>query len=265
MSLFETLKNKYPIQQIALYGDCIIIPTAEFEKDWEKRLKEEGYMSHIVQIDYHSKWAVQLRKAEIYTKTPFPEPKPQPTPPTNIKATKASKADWTQEDKDRLMKRWVEVTPTTAMGKARELLKEFPGRSEQSLYLMYYGLTGGKATHQRKTTPKQPKPAATKAEPSRYPTKDGEEPSRLTLSDEMVNYIAVKIERATQGLREEIYKIKEELSVLSVTKIGKIDERLENLEYLEEGTRAAFEDHKHALSGEAMLPFGTAERRKEPP
>ena len=39
MSLFETLKNKYPIQQIALYGDCIILPTNEFENEWESKLK----------------------------------------------------------------------------------------------------------------------------------------------------------------------------------------------------------------------------------
>jgi len=38
--LFDELKNKYPNAQLSLYGDCLIIPSNEFQKEWEKTLQE---------------------------------------------------------------------------------------------------------------------------------------------------------------------------------------------------------------------------------
>lgn len=145
--LFDELKNKYPNLQLSLYGDCIIVPISEYTKEKEKQLQQEGHNSRITDYQFREVWAISLKKTEPYTKEPFPElPKLQPT----AKSANSSKPDWTDEEKDRLMKRWVEVMPVTATGKAKELLKEFPGQSEQAIYLIHYELTGGKATHQRK-------------------------------------------------------------------------------------------------------------------
>ena len=213
--------------------------------------ESEGYISHIVQIGYHSKWAVQLRKAEIYTKTPFPDPNPQPTPPTNIKATKASKADWTQEDKDRLMKRWVEVKPTTAMGKARELLKEFPGRSEQSLYLMYYGLTGGKATHSR-----EPPAAATTKTKLEEQKEQVEEEHKLYSENELEKQLYIRREEMEEFIDSTLTLLKEEYTsrleelhkriVDLDLRVGTLENEKAELANEIEFLRADFKEHEHS-------------------
>lgn len=256
MSLFEQLKNKYPVRQIALFGDCIIIPTAEFEKDWEKRLKEEGYMSHVVQIDYHSQWAVQLRKAEVYKKEPI-SPPPGPgnvsthtTTPEPAKLTNAGKAEWTDEDKDRLMKRWVEVTPTTAMGKAREIVKEFPGRSAQALYLMHYELTGGKTTHQRKPRKNKPEPAAAT-------NKYQEDLDKLEKITNAIQKVTEPIYKKIADLEKEIEELKFKNIREVADEIPGIKQDILHLIHNTEEIDSRLEGHKHyPPTGEVMFPAG---------
>jgi hypothetical protein len=276
MSLFETLKNKYPIQQIAMYGDCIIIPIVEFGDDWEKRLKEEGYMSHIVQINYVGRWAVQLRKAEVYKKEPFPDPPKEKSSKKEILAINRNKADWTKEEKDRLMKRWSEVTPPTALGKARELQKEFPERSEHAIYLMQYGLTGGKATHQRK-----PSAAATTKSQLEQQKKQVEEEHKLYLENgpeekpeppnagnvstrtaepkSQIIDVAKRVREIAQEIiadksndnAKRIIALEVELKTVIATINGKIDDLETTLgKYIQK-----FEDHEHSEhTGKPLVP-----------
>jgi hypothetical protein len=251
MSLFETLKNKYPIQQIAMYGDCIIIPIVEFGDDWEKRLKEEGYMSHVVQINYVGRWAVQLRKAEVYKKEPFPDPPKEKSSKKEILAINRNKADWTKEEKDRLMKRWSEVTPPTALGKARELQKEFPERSEQAIYLMQYGLTGGKATHQRK-----PSAAATTKSQLEQQKKQVEEEHKIYSDNELEKKLYIRREEMEEFIDSTLTLLKEEFNAQREElqkKIVDLDLRVGTLENDKaelaneiEFIRADFKEHEHS-------------------
>lgn len=64
MKLLEDLKQKYPIQEVAPYGTCIVVPGAEFDPDNEANLFDQGYKCFDTSIDGKPVTLVRLVKAE---------------------------------------------------------------------------------------------------------------------------------------------------------------------------------------------------------
>jgi hypothetical protein len=62
----------------------------------------------------------------------------------------------------------------------------------------------------------------------------------------MVNYIAVKIERATKEIREDLTKTKERLSNLEMDKLNEIKTRIGELEETVELNAIDFRNHEHS-------------------
>jgi len=42
LGLFEELTSKYPLEDVPPLGRCLIVPSGEFQPEWEERLKAEG-------------------------------------------------------------------------------------------------------------------------------------------------------------------------------------------------------------------------------
>jgi len=42
LGLFEELIGKYPLEDVPPLGSCLVIPSSEFKREWEERLKAEG-------------------------------------------------------------------------------------------------------------------------------------------------------------------------------------------------------------------------------
>ena len=123
MIKFDELKQRFPIENVPPYGECIIIPGAEFDPDWEGLLDEQGY--GCVFTDFGEK-----RVTLVLTKKRQAEP-PTPQPPR--KPLSAMKGPlWTKESEDRLVKRVTELNGSLER-KCRILTKEFQGRSANAL------------------------------------------------------------------------------------------------------------------------------------
>jgi hypothetical protein len=149
------------------------------------------------------------------------------------------------------MKRWSEVTPPTALGKARELQKEFPERSEQAIYLMQYGLTGGKATHQRK-----PSAAATTKSQLEQQKKQVEEEHKIYSDNELEKKLYIRREEMEEFidstltlLKEEFNAQREELQKKIVDlnlRVGTLENDNAELANEIEFIRADFKEHEHS-------------------
>ena len=50
LKLLEDLKLKFPVRDVAPYGNCIVVPGDEFDPDWEAELDEQGYS--IIETDF---------------------------------------------------------------------------------------------------------------------------------------------------------------------------------------------------------------------
>jgi len=35
INLIETLKEKFPCETIDVYGECLVVPSKQFEQDWD--------------------------------------------------------------------------------------------------------------------------------------------------------------------------------------------------------------------------------------
>jgi hypothetical protein len=267
MSLFETLKNKYPIQQIAMYGDCIIIPIVEFGDDWEKRLKEEGYMSHIVQINYVGRWAVQLKKAEVYKKEPFPEPpkpKTEPTPPIpEPNQTAPGHKRWTKDEDKLLIALWEHV-PHYSIPKITELIQEtFPEKTEAAFIgrantLKEKGLIKPrfKTRRSKDQAPEKISAAATTKTQLEQQKKQVEEEHKIYSDNELEKKLYIRREEMEEFIDSTLTLLKEEFNAQREElqkKIVDLDLRVGTLENDNaelaneiEFIRADFKEHEHS-------------------
>lgn len=123
MIKLEQLKQRFPIENVPPYGECIVVPGAEFDPDWEGFLDEQGY--GCIFTDFGEK-PVTL----VLTKKRQPEPQTPQPPRKPLSAMKGPL--WTKENEDRLIKRVSELKGSLE-GKCTILTKEFQGRSANGL------------------------------------------------------------------------------------------------------------------------------------
>lgn len=145
MISLEQLKQRFPVQNVPPYGECVVVHGTEFDPDWEAMLDEEGYACIFTEIGGKQVTLVptikrhrgKSEKTVYEPRTEPPTPQPTRKHPSGMKGPA-----WSQEDEDRLVKRVTEVG-----GRVTEALtKEFPGRSYHALkqiLLTYLSWIGG--------------------------------------------------------------------------------------------------------------------------
>jgi hypothetical protein len=174
--------------------------------------------------------------------------------------------DWTQPDKDRLIKRWDELGTISQLEKGRRLQAEFPGRSPQALYVMHYQLTGGKETHQRKT--KQPTP--NKETEKNQPEQSISQIYFAAKVTEIIKDLIKPLEENIKNLEARVYgeqtvtvatlnqllqPIKEKLADISMDKQNELKIKIEDLETTMGEYMVKFEEHEHSeKTGKPLVP-----------
>jgi hypothetical protein len=266
MSLFEKLKNKYRPVQLKLYGECLIIPMDEFQKEWERILETEGHTTRVTDYEYKAVYAVSIKKAETYTKEPFPEPeRPEPIKnesqkTKNMRAAKES-PKWTKPENVRLCKRWRELGNIPKEQKTKQLLPEFPGRTTGAIHQKIIKLSR-KPEYQEllKQVEAKPEPAAEPAPlkiiqaPAPEPKP---EPAAAPPKEKELTYEEV-VQSQIQRLAEDLEKIREQtvdrqMDLQEV--IGTMNRKIDDLEttlgeYIEK-----FDQHEHSIkTGLPLVP-----------
>ncbi len=150
---FEELSTKYPIQNVTPYGECIVVPGAEFDPDWEAYLGDQGCRCIMTDLDgkpvtlvqrknhsgqgekivYENKGtkdARKMEKAENKTAT------------TKLKGCQKGPS-WSVEEEEQLLKRMDELSGPIER-RARKLEPEFKGRSACSIWQKYKKLLRAK-------------------------------------------------------------------------------------------------------------------------
>lgn len=154
MITVEELMQKWPRENISPYGDCIVIPGAEFDPDWEVFLGEQGY--RCINTDHQGRKVtlVKLKQVKLIPPQPRTEPEPEvKTKPENEMLPSSAEFPWSDEDEQRLIKRMGEVDGTVYQ-RAEILAPEFQGRSVIALRIKFYKLTGLKGSSKRKARPR---------------------------------------------------------------------------------------------------------------
>lgn len=60
---FEELSTKFPLETVAPWGLCLVVPGKEFNPDWEVSLGDQGFKCHLGDFDQKPVVFVQKRKA----------------------------------------------------------------------------------------------------------------------------------------------------------------------------------------------------------
>jgi hypothetical protein len=136
--ILEDLRQKFPVNDVAPYGECIIVPGDKFNPDWEAVLGEEGY--NCIQTDIAGKpfMLVKLEREDaegLETKEKPVEEKKGPL--ANLQSRV-----WSKDDDERLLKRMREL-PGTIEQKCLQLTKDFKGRSPAAIHQKYVKLQRG--------------------------------------------------------------------------------------------------------------------------
>lgn len=141
---FEELKERFPVQNVPPYGECVVVPGDKFDPDWEGFLDEDGYgciftdfgekpVTLVLTIKRHG-------KSERTVYEPRTEKKEPPTPePTRKHPPSMKGPQWGLKDEQRLISRLNELKGSLE-GKIRILAKEFQGRSPNAILQKYHKL-----------------------------------------------------------------------------------------------------------------------------
>jgi hypothetical protein len=142
MISFEELSQRFPVQNVAPYGPCVVVPGSEFNPDWEVFLGDQGYSCRFSDLDGKPVTLVQHKNARSNggEKTVYVPQKKVGGESMESKESKESGKkghgcqkgpSWSPEEEQRLLKRMQELTgPVKA--RARQLEPEF-GRSAIAL------------------------------------------------------------------------------------------------------------------------------------
>ena len=131
ISVDELKQRGFIVREIAPHGDCIVVPGAEFDPDWEAELADQGYNCFLTNLGNEAVTLVSLKKstAKIPLKVVR---KPGVRPGTEMKR-------WSGADCVRLMKRWDELKGYQPY-RALKLTEEFPERTAVSIILKHLKL-----------------------------------------------------------------------------------------------------------------------------
>jgi len=218
MVLIDELKVKFPRQTFSFYGECLVVPGAEFDPDWEDSLAEQGYKCILTDVDGKPVTLVRVdRKAGEGEKIVY-SPKPEvavakPTAP----ALHLKRKMWTEEEDSELIKLW-NLKPKL---KTWEIASKFPPRSVAAVQCELTRLQRNGKIKPRWTKKKQkipevkapPKTPIVPTGPEAEPAKDSltKEPIRPSQFNVAIN-IQVSVDCSNSQAMESVLKFLKELS-----------------------------------------------------
>lgn len=134
MIRFEDLRQRFPLRNIAPYGECVVIPGAEFDPDWEVYLAEEGCACVFTDLDKRPVTLVWRKPMGEGVRDVYVPVREEVEGLGENEQGKLSR--WSREDELRLLRRMSEL-PGTIDEKVGVLQREFPGRSAAALLLKW--------------------------------------------------------------------------------------------------------------------------------
>jgi hypothetical protein len=265
---FEELAAKYPIQDIAPYGACLIVPGAEFDPDWEVSLGDLGYACHMTDYDGKPVTLVQKKKAAVEGKVVYVPPVKKPEAQTErAERTEALqgrkqggnmwKHIWTREEDGLLIELWNKTPRIIVAEITKAFTAKFPERSFMAVTNRVTALQLEGRIQPRFRTKKQKSKEAkrTPEKPSPEP-KATKNPFSADAADTALMTVAeiAKLSEAYDALSKRYVELGTELGSLRdfVEANLSVKYKLANLE-------RNLIKHKHAVSGEAMLPMEVQE------
>lgn len=137
----EMLKERFhfPVENVAPYGACIVVPGDKFDPDWEDQLCAQGHKVVMTSLDGKVVTLVKLeedKKVDLEAKLKKLEP---------LAASRVANLQirvWSEDDAETLLKRMQEL-PGTVEQKCVQLVKEFKGRSPAAIHQKYVKLQRG--------------------------------------------------------------------------------------------------------------------------
>ncbi len=250
MSLFEQLKNKYPSKALSLYGDCLIIPTKEFEKEWEKQLQEEGHAVRVTESEYRTIYAVSIQKKIPFApKEPFPEPPKQEEPKKitepmkEIVQHRAKGGNkwlnvWQPNEDKLLIELWNKTPRLTVQQITTELQKTYPNRTLEAVGNRISALQAEGQIQPRWHTKRKTKPEPA-AEPGNKPMTQTE--FLTEIKTRMEALAGLIVQNSNENL-ERISNLEQDLKTVISTMNGRIDDIDNNLHFLTDD----FKEHEHS-------------------
>jgi hypothetical protein len=255
MITFEELSARFPVQNVAPYGECVVVPGAEFDPDWEVYLGDQGCRCRFTDLDQRPVVLVQRKNALGAKEIVVYKPKEKVGGEKSMENKENKKfrgfqkgPSWSPEEEQRLLKRMGELHGTITE-RTTKLTPEFK-RSASGLEQKFKRLLRAQKEPKHERRKPGPKPKiATKslqssdkvAEKSTESTQtgSGSEPdlsAEKKIEETRVDVLAVAIDDLSEaiiGLKEKVQEVQEEQRRIS----------------------KALSNHKHARSGEAMLPM----------
>jgi transposase len=122
MITVEDLKLKFAVRDVAPHGQCIVVPGAEFDPDWEVFLSDQGYKCFMTDLDGKP---VTLVKLKTQTKADSPKKvyHPQPVAPWQNLGNR-----WKPEEDAYLIQLWNKELSIDEI--VSEVAKKFPSRQK---------------------------------------------------------------------------------------------------------------------------------------
>lgn len=162
MTLVDELKQKYPVQSIVPYGECLVVPGKLFDPDWESMLGEQRYPCIFTDIDGAPVVLVRLKG-----KGGSGEVKPVLVPEKSVVRPmldpKKSWSSWTADEDEKLIQLWNERPKLTGDAIAEKMAPRTRGAIKHELArLIWKGKIKSRFKHRDKQAPKpaQPSPEA---------------------------------------------------------------------------------------------------------
>ena len=275
MVTIDELKEKFgSAVNVAPYGECFVIPGSEFDPDWEVDLGDQGFRCHFGDLDGRPVTFVKLNRAVAEGKVVYVPPKPAVESKINsdkeVNKTLKVKSKawgwsnlWTEEQNKVIADLWNSGKTLKEVG--AEVSKKFPNHSKISTQKHVYDLqkkgvlkrrnkicsenrdksvkntSDTSAIKSEKSTPLETAQVAETVKDFDFKTDFAKELEALRKSYDLLN-------KAFVDLKTEFDKQSKFVIDFLYVPLQELKDSVENL-------NANLPRHKHAVSGEAMLPM----------
>lgn len=276
ITLADLREKGYPVLEVKDLGVCFVVPGAEFDPDWDVYLGDLGYRCHETILDGHPVTLIQLKRAVPEGKSVYVPPKApkiygneEEVKKVNENRSAQRGPDWSEAQTSLLLKLWespeYKVFPKETRGLKLAKLPEFAGRSPNSILQKAYKMQKQKTSKEAKKSPEAPE----------VESADADEKVVAEIADTIEKYVDNRLEEFFVKLNVDADKLTAQFKQLTqahdelrldfeaYAKInGEITEahreELNTLKASLDKLRKQLVNHKHALSGEAVVALGAS-------